>query len=196
MTTTREQIIETTSDLLERQGYYATGLNQIVQESGAPKGSLYYYFPGGKEALTAEAIERSAHAFTQIIQTELAQHADPAEALYHFMLGLAARVQASSCRNGAPIATVALETAGHSERLTAACQTAYGRYQAAFADKLAAGGFTAERAAGLATLIVAAIEGGIILSRTQRSAAPLEQIAVNLRDLVAVELLQQRHPFG
>ena len=100
MTTTREQIIETTSDLLERQGYYATGLNEIVQVSGAPKGSLYYYFPEGKEALTAEAIERSANVFTHIIQTELARHADPAAALYHFMLGLAAHVQASACHGG------------------------------------------------------------------------------------------------
>ena len=185
MTTTHEQIIETTSDLLERQGYYATGLNQIVQVSGAPKGSLYYYFPEGKEALTAEAIERSANVFTHIIQTELARHADPAAALYHFMMGLAAHVQASACHGGAPIATVALETAGRSERLTAVCQAAYGRYQSAFADRLIAGGFSPARAAQLATLIVAAIEGGIILSRTQRSAAPLEQMAADLRDLVA-----------
>jgi TetR/AcrR family transcriptional repressor of lmrAB and yxaGH operons len=185
MSTTREQIIETTSQLLEQQGYYATGLNQIVHESGAPKGSLYYYFPEGKEELTAEAIERSARTFTGIIESELTRYEDPAEALYRFMLGMAAQVQASGCRSGAPIAAVALETAGRSERLTAACQDAYGRYQAAFAARFVAGGFSTERAGQLATLIVAAIEGGIILSRTQRSAAPLEQIAIDLRDVVA-----------
>ncbi len=70
---TRDHIIDTTSQLLEQQGYFATGLNQIVQESGAPKGSLYYYFPEGKEELTAEAIERSAAKFSGIIRTELAR---------------------------------------------------------------------------------------------------------------------------
>jgi TetR/AcrR family transcriptional regulator, lmrAB and yxaGH operons repressor len=52
---TRDQIIQTTCTLLESQGYHATGLNQILKESGAPKGSLYYYFPQGKEELAEEA---------------------------------------------------------------------------------------------------------------------------------------------
>jgi TetR/AcrR family transcriptional repressor of lmrAB and yxaGH operons len=182
---TREQIIETTSHLLEQQGYYATGLNQIVRESGAPKGSLYYYFPEGKEELTAEAIDRSARQFTTIIETELARYDDPAETIHRFMRGLAEHVEASECRGGAPIATVALETAGRSDRLTAACQLAYSRYENAFAARFVASGFSAERAAQLAILIVAAIEGGIILSRTRRSATPLLAIADDLRDVVA-----------
>ena len=56
MTNTRDQIIQTTSNLIENQGYHATGLNEIVKESGAPKGSIYYYFPDGKEGITAEAV--------------------------------------------------------------------------------------------------------------------------------------------
>ena len=47
----RARFIETMAQLLERQGYYGTGLNEIVQHSGAPKGSLYHYFPGGKGVL-------------------------------------------------------------------------------------------------------------------------------------------------
>ncbi|MCU0502772.1 MAG: TetR/AcrR family transcriptional regulator, partial [Anaerolineae bacterium] len=72
MNTTRDQIIATTAALLERQGYYATGLSQIIHESGAPKGSLYYYFPAGKEELTAEAIERSSRLLASHTRAELA----------------------------------------------------------------------------------------------------------------------------
>ncbi|MDQ2717139.1 MAG: TetR/AcrR family transcriptional regulator, partial [Chloroflexota bacterium] len=68
MNTTREQIIEATCDLLEAQGYHATGLNQILAESGAPKGSLYYYFPQGKEELTAAAIDRTGKLVAQRIK--------------------------------------------------------------------------------------------------------------------------------
>lgn len=56
MNTTRDQIIETTCELLEAYGYHATGLNQILTKSGTPKGSLYYYFPEGKEELTSETL--------------------------------------------------------------------------------------------------------------------------------------------
>ncbi len=188
MSGTRDQIVETTSRLLEQQGYYATGLNQIVQESGAPKGSLYYYFPQGKEELTEEAIARSARTFTEIIKTELDRFDDPAEALFEFMQGLAAHVEASDCRGGAPVATVALETAGHSDRLTAVCRAAYESYAGAFTARFLASAIPVERAGTLGTIIVAAIEGGIILSRTRRSAAPLREIAPDLRALVAAAI--------
>jgi TetR/AcrR family transcriptional repressor of lmrAB and yxaGH operons len=187
MTTTREHIIETTSALLERQGYHATGLNQILQESGAPKGSLYYYFPAGKEELTAEAITRSGRELAEHVRRELAAVADPAEAVEGFVEALAGHVQASDCRAGAPIAAVALETAGASDRLAAACQEAYTLMCAAFEARLLTGGYAPTRAGELATFIVAAIEGGIVLSRAHRSAAPLRDVGRELGSLLRAQ---------
>lgn len=181
MPSTRDQIIQTTSELLETQGYHATGLNQIVAESGSPKGSLYYYFPQGKEGLTAEAIARTGTIVAERIRSSLAEVEAPGEAIQRFLLIIAEHVRASDYRAGGPITAVALETASLSERLNRACREAYSLWHSVFQAKLAQGGFPEEQAARLATLVMASIEGAVTLSRTHRSLAPLEQVAGELR---------------
>lgn len=182
MSSTRDHIIETTSTLLEAQGYHATGLNQIIAESGSPKGSLYYYFPQGKEELTAEAIVRSGRIVERNIRAGLAKIKEPAEAIASFVREIAGAVEASNFSAGGPLTTVALETVNSSKRLNQVCREAYGWLRGAFAEKLVAGGFAPERAAGLATFIVSAIEGGIILSRTNHSGDALRHVADELGD--------------
>lgn len=182
MSSTRDQIIETTSALLEAQGYHATGLNQIIAESGSPKGSLYYYFPQGKEELVAEAVARSGRITERSIRAGLAKVAEPAEAIASFVRLIAGAVESSNFSAGGPLTTVALETVNSSERLNLACREAYSWLCDAFAEKLVVGGFVPERAAVLATFIVSAIEGGIILSRTNHSGDALRQVADELGD--------------
>ncbi len=180
MSSTRDQIVETTCTLLEAQGYHATGLNQIIAESGSPKGSLYYYFPQGKEELTAEAIVRSGRIVERNIHAGLAKIKEPAESIASFVRQIAGAVEASNYSAGGPLTTVALETVNSSERLNLVCREAYGWLRGAFAEKLVAGGFAPERAAALATFIVSAIEGGIILSRTNHSGDALRYVADEL----------------
>jgi TetR/AcrR family transcriptional regulator, lmrAB and yxaGH operons repressor len=180
MTTARDQIIETTCDLLEKQGYHATGLNQIVKESGAPKGSLYYYFPDGKEEITEAAIARAGTVTAERIRMNLAKHDDPAEAVRTFIHAIASAVEMSGYRTGGPLQSVAMETAVSSERLNHACRDAYSELQRAFSEKLTTGGHTVERATELATFITSAIEGATILSRTYHTGDPLRRVADEL----------------
>ncbi|HSN77553.1 MAG TPA: TetR/AcrR family transcriptional regulator [Anaerolineae bacterium] len=182
--TARDQIVEATCDLLEAQGYHATGLNQIVAESGAPKGSLYHYFPDGKEELAAAAIDRTGRALTSRVEAGLALHDDPAAAVQFLAAAIADAVEQSGFRAGGPLTTVAMETATSSERINLACRAAFDRLQAAFAGKLAAGGHSRQRAAELATFITAAIEGGIILSRTYHTGDPLRRVGQELAALL------------
>lgn len=184
MTSTRQQIIEKTSQLLEQQGYHATGLNQIVAESETPRGSLYYYFPEGKEELAAEAVEFRARQMSDYLRHQLAAFADPVEAVYRALLNFADHMDSGGCKGGAPIAAVALETAGSSERLRQACHVAYGFLVAPVQEKLVAAGYAPERAEALALTISAAMEGGMILSRTAQSSRPLRLIAEELRTLL------------
>jgi TetR/AcrR family transcriptional repressor of lmrAB and yxaGH operons len=180
-------LVNATGDLLEAKGYHATGLNEIVERGEAPKGSLYHYFPDGKEGLAAAAIAERAAAMAERTRTHLAALPDPADAVRAFILEMAEHVQESGCRAGGPIAAVALESSNTSERLRLACEEAYASLEAAFRDRLLAGGLTEDRATALATLITAAIEGGIILARTGRDTAPLRRVAEELHRAIALE---------
>ena len=187
MPPTRDTLIEATCDLLEAQGYHATGLSKILEASGAPKGSLYYYFPEGKEELAEEAVERAGRLTAERIRAGLAGKAQPANAMRQFVLRIADAVEASGYKAGGPLQSVALETANSSPRLNAACRAAYERLQQAFADRLVQGGYAAGRAAALATFITSAVEGGILLSRTYHTGDPLRQVARELGRLLALE---------
>ncbi len=187
MPTTRDTLIDATCDLLEAQGYHATGLSKILEASGAPKGSLYYYFPEGKEELAEEAVERAGELVAARIRAGLAGKAQPANAVRQFVLRIADAVEASGYRAGGPLQSVALETANSSPRLNAACQAAYQRLQQAFAERLTQGGYGPARAAALASFVTAAVEGGIILSRTYHTGDPLRQVARELGRLLALE---------
>lgn len=175
MATKRDEVIDATCRLLEEQGYHATGLNQILSESGAPKGSLYYYFPEGKEELAAEAVARAARGITANIAASVAT-GDPAETIPAFVRELAWRVAGTDYRQGGPITGVALEAASTNERLRLACRDAYRAWQRPLVEAMQPiyGEAAAER---MAVLIIAALEGAILLARTERSPEPLLAVA-------------------
>lgn len=186
MPTAREQIIQTTSTLLDKQGYYGTGLNEIVKESGSPKGSLYHYFPEGKEQIVAEAVIQSGNETAHRIRLGLKDSSNASKAISEFILKIAEQVELSGFAAGSPLTAVAMETATKSERINLACREAYLMLQVAFKDKLLESGYTKPKAEELATFIVASVEGGIILSRTTHTADPLRLVARQLKVLLSL----------
>jgi TetR/AcrR family transcriptional repressor of lmrAB and yxaGH operons len=186
MSNAREQILQTTCNLLEKQGYYGTGLNEIVKESGAPKGSLYYYFPEGKEQITAEAVLQSGRAVSERIRAGLKVSSSAPKAIHDFILLVAENVERSGFAAGSPLTAVAMETATQSERINLACREAYGMLQSAFKEKLLQSGISDSKAEELATFVTASIEGGIILSRVSHTADPLRLVAKQLKTLLSL----------
>jgi TetR/AcrR family transcriptional repressor of lmrAB and yxaGH operons len=183
---TRQKILATTSNLLERQGYHATGLNQIVKESATPRGSLYYYFPDGKEELAAEAVTQRMKAMAAHTRQFLGQIDDPVEAIHALIVDISQKIAQQSCGTGAPIAAVALEASNTSERIRKACADGYQGLQDVIAAKLVMGGFSAEKAATLAGTINASIEGAIIISRTKQDVTSLVNVANDMKTLLQI----------
>jgi TetR/AcrR family transcriptional repressor of lmrAB and yxaGH operons len=179
----RAKLLATTADLLHRQGYAATGLNQILDGSGAPKGSLYFHFPGGKEELVAAAVDRANAGLTGALEQLITTASTPAVAVTAVVQFFAAQLAGSKFEKGCPIATLALEQAATSDTLQAACDRAYSSWLALIEQRLVRDGFTAQRAADLAILILSTIEGALLVSRARRSVEHLERAG---RELVRV----------
>lgn len=188
-TNTKSRMIAATAELLGLQGYHATGLNQIMQVSATPKGSLYFHFPGGKEELAIEAIQIAGSEIGAKIAATLQSSATPGDAVSAFALLLAAELQTSHFRQGCPVATVAMETAATSERLRQTCEQVYLSWFALVEQRLTELAVEPSAAKSWTTLIWAAIEGALLLSRTYQNTAPLETIAAHLKHLLNQELL-------
>jgi TetR/AcrR family transcriptional repressor of lmrAB and yxaGH operons len=182
---TRRRLVGAAARLFQRQGYSGTGLRQILEESGAPRGSLYFHFPGGKEQLATEAARTAGGRMGAAIDAILGSQADPAQAIQAFARMSGELLRASDYADGCPIATITLEAAHTSETIRSACVASYDEWQGKLRDYLVAHAIEPERAEALALLALAAVEGGLILSRARRSAAPLEQIADIVAQLVA-----------
>lgn len=180
-TDTRQRMLDTAAELFQTQGYHATGLTQLTTAGGAPKGSLYFHFPGGKEQLAAEAVRLSSSRTGEMLRAVVAEAPDPATGIDRVVGFLADTLLESDFQRGCPLATVALDAAGESPAIREACSDGYLSWHGTLADYLARQGLPAERADGLATVVLAAIEGGLLLARTQRDVAPLRAIATHLR---------------
>lgn len=179
----RAKLLSTTAELLHRQGYAATGLNQILESSGAPKGSLYFHFPGGKEELVATALAMAATGLTSALEMLLASASTPATAITAVLAFFRQQLESSKFEKGCPIATVTLEQAASSDPLQAACAVAYARWQSLIEERLVRDGFATTHARDLANLILSTIEGALIVSRAHRDLGPLERAG---RELIRI----------
>lgn len=173
---TQERILTATLDLIERQGFHNTGLQQILKASGAPKGSLYFHFPGGKDQLVAGALTQGARAIQALLQQAFSQAPSLPDALVFVVRGLEARLQASDFQKGCPVATVALEVSDEHPDVQHACEQAYGGWLDTITAALERGGWPVERARADASVTLAAIEGALILARVRRSVQPLHDV--------------------
>ena len=183
MSTTKDRIIETSAELFRRQGYSATGVKQIVTAAKAPFGSLYHFFPGGKEELGATTVRVSGALYGELVPAVFDQAPDVVSGVRLFFNAAADVLQASSYEDGCPIATVALESASTSETLREACAEVFESWIALGTERFAKAGLHPKTARELALGFLAALEGAFVLSQAARSTEPMR---------VAGELMAQR----
>lgn len=172
-------------ELIQTHGYSGTGVNAVIAHSSAPKGSVYFHFPDGKEGLGAAAIELAAAQFETLITDAAASGAGAAEAARTVIAGVADLVAGSDFQLGCPVSVVTLEMGAHNERLRRACADAFESWIASAAALLEAEGLSPTEARGMATVVVSMIEGAVIVSRALRSTGPLMDAADGIAAFIA-----------
>lgn len=181
----RERLIAAMTDALRRRGLHGIGLTELLQAAQAPKGVLYHHFPGGKTELAIAAIDQVVERMTTGLDKLLATTPDPLQAMRRWIAGATARLQDTGFEAGCPLATVALESRSGDQALREALARAFERVRERIAQGLANAGLPAERALGLAALIVAAYEGGLLQSRVAHSVEPIQRATDTLLVLLS-----------
>ena len=177
MSDTKARIIEASIQLFRRQGYEGTGLKQIVEEGRAPWGSLYHFFPGGKEQLGIAAVKSYGERYRTLIEHNFKQTSSPIEAVNGLFESTTRDLLDSEFSDGCPIVAIALDKMNASETLRHACSEVIDGWVRAIASGLVDDGIDEISAVDVATSIIAALEGGNALSRIVRSTVPLAKAA-------------------
>jgi AcrR family transcriptional regulator len=172
--TTKDRIIDAGAELFGRQGYTGTGVKQIVAAANAPFGSLYHFFPDGKEQLGDEVIRWSGGLYLDLIAAVFDAAPDVATATADFFSGAAEHLRETDYADACPIATVALEVASRSERLRQATADVFDGWIDDLVARFEAAGIEPTRARELGCELFCALEGAFILSRATRSTEPVE----------------------
>ncbi|MEW1611069.1 MULTISPECIES: TetR/AcrR family transcriptional regulator [unclassified Streptomyces] len=183
-TSTRDRIVVAAARLLQRQGYVGTGIKQIAAESQATLGSIYHFFPGGKETVAVAAIRYSGQEFASLLREALDSEADPAEAVLSCTRQLASGLRESGWVDGCPVTAAALETLGADSDIQRACAEALNSWERLVFDKLAGCGFPAGDAREVATTVINAVEGAEVTAQVNRNEEPLLATGRQLARLV------------
>jgi TetR/AcrR family transcriptional repressor of lmrAB and yxaGH operons len=184
--TPRTRMIESAALLMRERGVQATSFSEVLARSGAPRGSIYHHFPGGKAQLIEEAT-RYAGEFTAAGLIAALEQPDPTAAI-HLFVGMWKRILSrSDFEAGCPVVAATLD-GEPSARIAAAA--AFAHWETLLSDAFVRRGLIPERALSLATIFLASIEGAVVLSRAQQSAAPLERVAPELERLLVAALDQ------
>ena len=179
----RQRMIQSAALLMQQHGVEATSFRQVLEHSGAPRGSIYFHFPDGKAQLVVEATRFAGEFIAAGLVAALAQD-DLDAALTSFVDVWRSILEDSDFAAGCPIVAATLEGARMPGAVDAA-GAAFTAWERLISDALLRHAVAPDRADSLATIAIAAIEGAVVLGRAQRSSAPLARVATELQRLIA-----------
>jgi len=170
---TRDRIVAAAAQLYGRYGYTGVGLKQVAAESGAPIGSLYHFFPGGKDELAAAALRMSGDGYQTLVEEVLQNMPDLASGIERSFALAAETLVSTDYVDACWIETVALEVASSNEPLRVVTAEIFERWIDTATVWVESHGVPIDRARELGIAYITGLEGAFILARSLRSPEPL-----------------------
>jgi AcrR family transcriptional regulator len=174
-------MVRSAASLISSKGVSATSLSDVLADSGAPRGSIYHHFPGGKDQLATEAVRWTSDRVVAFLRA--GTETSPAAVLARFMQLWRQVIVTSNAASGCVVAGVALDTGARDELLDVARES-FRAWEAALADQLEQTGLPRPRANAIAIATLAGMEGALILSRAEGTVQPLDDVSKELLRLL------------
>ncbi|MFJ8425648.1 TetR/AcrR family transcriptional regulator [Streptomyces sp. NPDC094021] len=179
----RDRMVLSAAALLREYGASGTSVDKVLAHSGAPRGSVYHHFPGGRAQLIDEAVAFAGDFVAELIDAA-ARADDPVAAVDAFFALWREQLMGSGFRAGCPVVAVAVETNDEAPGLARSAAAVFGRWQQALAALFVRHGLTEERGRRLGSFVIAAVEGAVVMCRAERSTAPLDAAAAEIHELL------------
>lgn len=180
----RQKIVESTKKLVEQQGARATTIDAVIQDSKAPRGSIYYYFKNGRTDMISDALGIANSEMIKMIHRSFDGQENAATAVKNFFTNWGRYVQNNDFKNGCMATALAVEGDSIEPELKESDSDVFNQWLSEIAKSLRAYGLTSGRADSLASTILAAGEGAVILSRVAQSLTPFNQVANEISRLI------------
>jgi AcrR family transcriptional regulator len=182
----RERMVRSAAQLIRRQGVSGTGIREIVIEADAPRGSLQHYFPGGKEEIVSDALLWSGEVAARRVHRGLEELTSrtPSALLASIVDTWRRELTKEHFSGGCPLVAAAADTAATSKPLRKVLRRAFDGWLEPLSKGLVELGVPVERSEDLATLVIAALEGAIVLARVRRDLTPFDALTRELGPLL------------
>lgn len=182
-TDTKARMVDSAMRILRERGVSGVTVDAVLADSGAPRGSVYHHFPGGRDELVLTAGRAAADFITNLLD-ETVKSSDMITALDAFIAFWKHTLAETNYGAGCPVAALGADSADDAATLLELAAATFDRWKEALATAIEASGFTAAEARVLATTLISTVEGAITLCRVYRSAQPLDDVAGPLRSLL------------
>jgi AcrR family transcriptional regulator len=185
-TSPRERTVRSAALLFRERGVGRTGMRDVVEHAGAPRGSLQHYFPGGKEQLLTEAMAWMAERAARPLRDDLAASSavPPADVVGGLLDRFRQLLTMTDFRGGCPLVAGVADASWDSPAVADAAREAFATWLGPLQEALARGGVPTARAARLALLVVSAAEGAVVISRARRDLTALDAVQEELELLL------------
>jgi AcrR family transcriptional regulator len=174
------KMVTAARQLIRERGYHATAMSDVLELSAAPRGSVYFHFPGGKTQLAAEAVQAFALDQAALIERDANGAGSAAGLVTAYVTRTRENLVRSGYTEGCTIAPLVLEGARESDLLAGAVSAAFSVIIESLAFQLGFLGMNRASARELAEAVVSGVEGALVTARALRTPAPFDSVLAAL----------------